>query len=298
MMDRLVSLRSVLDGVGDGVVVVDAGERIVYTNPALSELLGYGAAELTGRPLESLIPLRYRAGHAGHVGDFRRSGLPRQVGRRPLLRALAQDGSERAVSITVSRLQVGDEVLVLAALRDATHVDVLLERAIERSHTDALTGIANRSLLIEQMQRRIDGAQPFGLLFLDLTGFKQFNDTYGHLAGDDVLRIVARRLQATVRTGDLPVRWAGDEFVLLLDGLADAAALEQRARLVASHLAEPFALADGRAQIGASIGGARFPADGRNVDALLSAADRAMYRAKASGAVFSGPTAEADSPQR
>lgn len=297
-LDERLPVRTVFDAWADAVVAVDGSGCIVYVNPALTELLGFGPAELLGERLDTLIPARFRSTHARHVDDFRRTGMGRQIGRRPLLRALTRDGSERTVSITVFNLQVGDELLAVAALRDATPVDVLLARAIERSQTDALTGIANRTRLIEQMQQRIDAHRPFGLLFLDLTGFKQFNDMHGHLAGDEVLRIVARRLQAAVRAGDLAVRWAGDEFVLLLDALTEPQALAQRARLVAEHVAEPFALAGGQARVAASIGGARFPADGRSVDGLLAVADGAMYRAKARGASFDVPHAAGDAPAR
>lgn len=297
-LDERLPVRAVLDAAADAMVAVDATGCIVYVNPALTDLLGHRPHDLIGERLDILIPARFRPTHDGHVEGFRHSGLARQIGRRPLLRALAHDGSERAVSVTVFNLKVGDALLTIAAVRDATPVDVLLERAIERSQTDALTGIANRTRLIEQMQQRIDGRRPFGLLFLDLTGFKQFNDTHGHLAGDEVLRIVARRLQAVVRAGDLAVRWAGDEFVLLLDTLTELPALAQRARLLAEHVAEPFALAGGQARVAASIGGARFPADGGSVDRLLAVADGAMYRAKARGAAFDGPPAAADAAAR
>lgn len=297
-LDERLPVRIVLDAAADAMVAVDGSGRIVYANPAMTDLLGYQPEEVLGERLEMLIPARFRPAHAGHVSVFRQSGLGRQIGRRPLLRALARDGSERAVSIAVFSLAVGGTVLNIAAIRDATPVDALLERAIERWQTDALTGIGNRARLIEQMQQKIEGEQPFGLLFLDLSGFKHFNDTHGHLAGDEVLRIVARRLQSGVRAGDVAVRWAGDEFVLLLDALTDPQALAQRARLVADHVAEPFALAGGQARVAVSIGGARFPADGRSVDQLLASADSAMYRAKARGAAFDGPLPPSDAPAR
>lgn len=286
MLDRRFPLQTLLDALGDAIVLLDGDDRIVYTNPAFGDLLGYASGELHGQSLDRLVPERYRSVHPGQVAHFRATALPRQIGRRPVLRALASDGSERAVTIMVSSLDAEGEQLTIAALRDATPVNTLLERAIARSQTDPLTGIGNRERLIEHMEQRIASGRKFGLLFLDLTGFKRFNDRYGHLAGDEVLRIVARRLLSDVRAGDLPVRWAGDEFVVVLDGLTDARALALRAAVLAAHLSEPFALEGGTASIGVSIGGALFPSQGRHIDELLAVADRAMYRAKERGTAF------------
>lgn len=286
MKDRRIPLQLLLDAFGDGIVVVDGAGRIAHANRAVGALLGYAPDDLVGQPLDLLIPERYRAGHRERVAGMQAPATPHQIGRRPVLHALARDGSERPVTIMLSRLELDGESYGLAVLRDATRFDVLLERAIERSHTDALTGLGNRARLREHLDQCIAAGRPFGLLFLDLTGFKQFNDERGHLAGDEVLRTVGRRLSASVRAGDLAVRWAGDEFVLVLDDLRDADALAARAEAVAAHLREPFAIGAQTTCIGVNIGGARYPADAVTVEALVAAADRAMYRAKAFGVSF------------
>ncbi len=283
MLDRQVALGTVLDALGDAIVVVNMQERIVLTNRAATKLLGFTAEELRGAALDVLLPPRLRTGHHRHVQAFAQAGQSRQIGRRPLLRALTRDGSERPVSITVSSIDLGGERLMLAALRDATHIEALLTRAVEQSETDSLTGMPNRSRLVAGMQQRIDEGRAFGLLFLDLSGFKRFNDELGHLAGDQVLRIVAQRLLSQVRERDLAVRWAGDEFALLLGGPLAPAVVTERARDVAAHLAEPFSLGPRVASVLANVGISRFPEDGASVDGLLAVADRAMYLAKSLG---------------
>jgi diguanylate cyclase (GGDEF)-like protein/PAS domain S-box-containing protein len=152
---------------------------------------------------------------------------------------------------------------------------------------DALTGLANRTLLADRFSQMIVQAKrrgdPLSVLFIDLDDFKLVIDRLGHAAGDALLCQVALRLQTAVRTGDTVARISGDEFAVVLADLArpdDAALVAQK---VLERLAEPVTLAGEQTFITASIGIASFPGDGDYVDALLGAADAAMYRAKQSG---------------
>jgi len=152
---------------------------------------------------------------------------------------------------------------------------------------DPLTGLANRTLFADRFSQMIVQAKrrgaPLGVLFIDLDDFKLVNDRLGHAAGDALLCQVALRLQAAVRTGDTVARISGDEFAIVLADLArpdDAAVVAQK---ILERLAEPVALDGEPTFVTASIGIASFPTDGDYVDALLGAADAAMYRAKQSG---------------
>lgn len=249
-------------------------------------MLGHRVERLLGAGLEMLLPPRYRASHCEQVRDFQRGELHRQIGRRPVLMALAADGSERPVTISVSNLDVDGRRYSVALLRDASRLHASLAQAIEQSETDALTGLPNRRPLVRRAEELIAAGRPFGLLFLDLSRFKDFNDMHGHLAGDEVLRIVGARLTAGVRDVDLAARWSGDEFVLLLEGLGGSVSLAARAREIAAHVAQPFRLGDAEASVNANIGGVLFPRCGRTVVALIEAADRAMYLAKQGGHTF------------
>jgi len=201
-----------------------------------------------------------------------------------------------------------------AALADlATAVMTALEghkrnRELARlAATDYLTGAANRAsfdmALGRGVARCVAGAGAMSLLLLDLDSFKQINDTYGHGAGDTVLREIARRLQSQSRTGDLVARVGGDEFALLLGAGSDACAASAVAEDLLQRLDEPISLPDGTSvQINASVGIAGCPDDAVDPLALLAAADGALYRAKAqvrprwamaslSGAACAGPRA-------
>ncbi len=155
--------------------------------------------------------------------------------------------------------------------------------------TDKLTGLANRDALLQQLRRRIERARedrrspPLAVLFIDLNRFKQINDRYGHDAGDLALQEIAERLRASVRAEDTVARYAGDEFVILVDRLADRAALEQIRRNIDAVLRRPLdtvAPDDGIACAGGAIGAALYPDDGEDAEALLKHADRSMYQDK------------------
>ena len=152
---------------------------------------------------------------------------------------------------------------------------------------DPLTGLANRTLLTDRFSQMIAQAKrhdaPLAVLFIDLDGFKTVNDTLGHSGGDALLKEVALRLQGTVRTGDTVARISGDEFAIVLTGLArleDAALVAQK---VIDSLAETVNVGGKEVFVTASVGIAAFPGDGADADALIGAADAAMYRAKQSG---------------
>jgi diguanylate cyclase (GGDEF)-like protein len=152
---------------------------------------------------------------------------------------------------------------------------------------DALTGLPNRALLADRFSQMIVQARrhdkPLGVLFIDLDDFKLVNDSLGHAGGDDLLKDVALRLQASVRPGDTVARISGDEFAVVLADLArvdDAAIVAQK---IINQLATPFRVGGRELFVTASIGIAASPSDGADAEALLGAADAAMYRAKQAG---------------
>jgi diguanylate cyclase len=157
-----------------------------------------------------------------------------------------------------------------------------------QAFTDNLTGLANRLLLADRFQLTLERSKrsraEFALLMVDLNGFKAINDTYGHGAGDQVLRTVAQRLVATVRGSDTVARLGGDEFVLLIESFEDPDELVHLGRKLIAAISADIALANqGAVNVGASVGFALFPRNGTDLDSLLDTADRGMYDCKASG---------------
>jgi diguanylate cyclase (GGDEF)-like protein len=174
----------------------------------------------------------------------------------------------------------------------ATHEDITEQRRSEvkieyMAHHDALTDLANRVLLNERLEqalgRRIHCEELVAVHHLDLDQFKAVNDTFGHPAGDKLLKIVADRLRGIVRESDTIARMGGDEFVIVQAPITDPAAATSLAQRAIALMSEPFELDGHQAVIGASVGIAVGPGDGLRPDRLLRNADLALYRAKGDG---------------
>jgi len=170
-----------------------------------------------------------------------------------------------------------------AVERDISTRKVNEQRLYQMAHRDALTGLANRTVLQESLAKLVGAAAPAALLLIDLDGFKLVNDTLGHVAGDQVLVAVARRLEEGARAGDVTTRLGGDEFAVLLMGVSDLAlALEIADRFIAS-ISRPLAVEGQPVNVSASVGIGLYPAHGDDPVRLFANADLALYRAKAEG---------------
>ncbi|WP_020186118.1 diguanylate cyclase [Methylopila sp. 73B] len=169
-------------------------------------------------------------------------------------------------------------------LRQGKAATIRLGESERRALLDPLTGLPNRLALYARVEGLVGAAPPasFALAYLDLDGFKQVNDEHGHELGDEVLRQAARRIASAVREIDLLVRLGGDEFAILLPGLSDAATLRQLAERVIATVSEPIDAGGVTVRVGATIGVAVSPADGRETLELIKVADAALYRGKRS----------------
>ena len=158
---------------------------------------------------------------------------------------------------------------------------------LQIAHHDALTGLPNRSLMYARLQLAMEQADrentAMALMLIDLDGFKEVNDTHGHGAGDAVLTRVADILSSLVRESDTVVRYAGDEFVVVLKGLFQRDAISQIADQIISEISIPMEIGGNTVNIGASIGVSIYPTNAYDSDSLIARADEAMYRAKRSG---------------
>ncbi|MGE5160418.1 MAG: diguanylate cyclase domain-containing protein [Betaproteobacteria bacterium] len=198
---------------------------------------------------------------------------------------------ERALEVGRERLGAAQHrVAALEAERLLLrHQVALLQRTVVQLRRfachDELTGLPNRRLLMDRYNQAVALAarrnRRVALLFLDLDGFKKINDTHGHAAGDSVLRQVAERLRACVRTSDTACRYGGDEFVILLPELQGREGTLAVARKIRARLAVPCIVDGVRIAVTASIGVAVYPADGRAYDDLMRVTDGCMYRDKA-----------------
>lgn len=161
------------------------------------------------------------------------------------------------------------------------------ERLYQQAHYDELTGMPNRQLFKDRLQREVARAaragESFALLYIDLDNFKRVNDTLGHDAGDELLELVAARLSGCIKQSDTVARLGGDEFVIVLSELPGPETAAKAAERILAELAIPLEVRKREYRCRASIGIALYPEDGTTLEELLKNADTAMYRAKADG---------------
>ncbi|HET6720537.1 MAG TPA: diguanylate cyclase, partial [Rhodocyclaceae bacterium] len=271
------------------VVMDPASDVFIDCNDAAVEIYRLGGRhQVLGKTvLDVSPPTQYdgspsAAAAARHVAKAREQGL--QVFEWRHRRA---DGQEWDAEVRLMSLRVGGKELLQFSLRDITAQKLAEADIWRRANFDILTGLANRNLLRERLERAIADARrsslKLGVLFLDLDGFKAVNDTLGHGAGDELLIEAARRLERCVREQDTAARLGGDEFVLLIHHLDGPEDLARVATAALASLNQPFLIAGNSRQISTSIGIAVYPDDAETADALLDLADRALYQAKKQG---------------
>ena len=282
--------RAVVEQSPNGVLIADATSfRILDANPALERSLGFSLEELRTQSLSQLFT------DESADGDALLKKLRDPDPRLPMqLRQRCKNGALLEVEVTGHRLSL-DGRAVLAF----TSCDVTLRRKIEAqlfekqqhldhlAHHDQLTGLPNRLYLAHFLPGAIEQAKRastmLAVLFLDLDRFKHINDSRGHETGDKLLKTVAERVRATVRTDDVVVRMGGDEFIVVLQGLKSPSLINEMAARINAALSEPVVV-DGRALVTTvSIGVSLYPRDGADMGELLRHSDTAMYQAKDRG---------------
>ena len=270
---------------GEGILMTDAGHRILSVNPAFEATTGYSAAEVIGKVPTMLASRRHeesfyaemqahieKTGHwQGEVWNQRKNG----------------DAYPEWLCVSVVQTEAGQAQYYVYIYSDMTERMEAQARIDTLVYHDPLTGLPNRLLLRDRVEQAMVQAarqqNRVALLFLDLDRFKTINDSLGHPVGDELLKEVVARLKRCVRESDTISRQGGDEFIIVLNDVRDSDAVSRVAEKIHQQMGEPFEVERHFLTTSFSIGVAIYPDDGLDFDTLLKKADTAMYHAKEAG---------------
>ena len=279
-----------LDSIGDAVLSIDTAGHVTYLNGVAERMTGWLRHEAVGRPLESVFRII--------------DGETREPAANPLDRALntnttvnltpncilmRRDGFESSIEDSAAPMHNAEGEITGAVIvfHDVSAARTAAMHVAHLAQYDGLTDLANRMLLTDRLTQTIALAcrhrNRFAVLFLDLDRFKHINDSLGHAIGDQLLRSVAARLLASVRSSDSVSRLGGDEFVIVLSDVDSEGDATLGAQKIIAALAEPHRIGDHDLHVTVSIGVSLYPDDGRDPETLITAADTAMYHAKKNG---------------
>ncbi len=285
------TLYTALDQSPVAMVVTTPEPRIVYVNPAFTELSGYR--------FEDVVGMNPRILQSGRTNKEEYQRLWQTITQGEIWAGefwnRRKDGALRLEQVTIAPVKDvhGAIVNYIATKEDITQRRHQERQIWKQANFDALTGLANRGYFLQSLDDALHRARRNGrllaVLFIDLDLFKPINDTYGHEAGDQLLQRFAQRLGALLRESDILGRLGGDEFAVVIEGLDEPITREFLQEKLERTLCEPYAIVSGLSGdckpvdvvIGTSIGLAHYPQDGETLDSLMAAADSDMYRIKA-----------------
>jgi diguanylate cyclase (GGDEF)-like protein/PAS domain S-box-containing protein len=280
-------LRDMLDAALDAHIVMDADGRITEWNAQAEAMFGWRRDEVVGKELaNTLIPPALRDAHRTALGHYLKTGDGPILNRRVELEALRKNGMTFPVELTVAPVGTANGPAFSAFLRDISERRQVDEQLRRLALHDALTGLPNRLLLYDRAEQAFAVARrsrrSVALLLMDLDGFKDINDAYGHHVGDVLLQEVSVRLRTGLRASDTVARLGGDEFAVLLPDNDEADAIAA-AKQLRANLDAPITIEGVRMPVASSVGVSLFPAHGEDPLTLLRRADIAMYAAKRRG---------------
>lgn len=262
-------LTTVIETATEGIVVTDATGSVVLVNPAAANLLGKSREEVVACGFYSIV------GDRGFIENCLHSGSPKDISY-----------NDRNLQVRATVIHADQEHIVgsVALVRDITQETRLEDDLRRTSTTDALTGLYNRrfldATLSAEFTRAVRSRDSLSVVMFDVDHFKKFNDTHGHDQGDRVLQMVSRCMKEAIRPFDFPCRYGGEEYVAILPGMAAEAALQLAEQLRAKVANTEV---DGL-HVQISLGVATYPVvNAGTAEALIEAADAALYRAKESG---------------
>ncbi|KMY85228.1 diguanylate cyclase/phosphodiesterase (GGDEF & EAL domain) with PAS/PAC sensor(s) [Candidatus Paraburkholderia calva] len=258
--------------------VVNGANGIEYANPAFKCITGYEPSEVIGLDCGFL-----------HGDDSEQEGLTSNLETSVVVRNYRKDGVLFWNQLFVAPVPNAQGLTThhIGVVNDVTDLMNYQEQLEYQANYDGLTRLPNRNLLCDRLQYAIETARrrdtKTAVVFMDLDGFKNVNDSLGHSVGDRLLAVIAERLARSARTSDIGARHGGDEFVIVLPDLTDEAGLIAWMERTRAAISEPVMIDDTKLYVGCSMGASLFPQDGDDAETVMKKADLAMYRAKDMG---------------
>lgn len=279
-----------LNSIGDAVLATDLSGNVTYLNLVAEAMTGWSWKDAVGNPLSEVFRIIHGTTRQTTANPAQRAiDEDKTVGLSMDCVLIRRDGFESAIEDSAAPIHDRDGKVAGAVIvfHDVSESRAMAQKMTHLAQHDFLTDLPNRLLLTERISQAIRLARrhhkQIGLLFLDLDGFKQINDTLGHAIGDQLLQSVASRLVACVRATDTVCRQGGDEFVILLAEIEQPHDASQVAEKLLDAFVEPHHIGKHWLRITMSIGISLYPNDGNNADTVLQNADTAMYHAKVCG---------------
>ncbi|HJV22558.1 MAG TPA: EAL domain-containing protein [Holophagaceae bacterium] len=277
-------LQNFVDNANDLIFSCSSDGRFLFVNPVWQELMGYGSTELGDLRFQDVVDLDQQS---RHLIEFRRA-LSGEKGITLDGDLIAKSGTRISVEGNITcTLQGESNWVVWCICRDVSERKAAERQLHHLAHYDSLTGLPNRATSIGRIESALAMARREGklaaVLFLDLDRFKLINDTLGHLAGDELLKVVGSRLRGAVREVDTVSRLGGDEFVVALVNLSSMGDVGALAAKLLKPLAKPVQVDGHELYITMSMGISIYPLDGEDPESLIKKADIAMYHAKRGG---------------
>jgi diguanylate cyclase (GGDEF)-like protein/PAS domain S-box-containing protein len=283
--ETLQIIASVFANSHDGILITDSNNNFVDVNPAFTQITGYTRDEVIGKNPRMLSSGRQDKEFYGAIWQT----LQQKKAWRGEIWNRRKSGEIYAELLSISAIcdDAGSVQRYVGVFSDISYVKTHEAELSQVANYDALTGVPNRRLLADRLEQSIVRAQRSGKIlsvcYLDLDGFKQVNDQYGHAAGDQLLVEVTRRLQKVLRAEDTLARLGGDEFVVLLNDLVSEDECLQILDRILAIVATPVLIGKHETVVSASIGVTFYSSGNEDGDTLLRHADQAMYIAKQAG---------------
>ncbi len=288
LIDKKEYIDAVMENMRDGVITIDEQGLIDSFNPAAERMFAFSQHDIIGQHIKSLLTIASYQQYQDYLNTMMPLDNMAKAEVMPLeLEGLRKDGAIFPIDLLLSEMSLGDKHLLIGNVRDITRRKQDEERMLYLANFDDLTGLPNRNLFKDRLQHSIERAQRakqyVALFYLDLDDFKRINDTLGHKIGDELLKVVAERLNTCVRKSDTVARISGDEFALILEGVDDTESAAYTAEKIIESMNTYIMLDQHEIFVTCSIGIVLFPVDTKNTEEMLKDADAAMYQAKGLG---------------